>query len=139
MTDSHWNVSFLIWKEKQIVNNHWNTIVQVKGRENVNFEKKTNSKYAFCDKLAEYAKEYKYVIDIFSRPYLWLTCIEIWFVSQFVRDPIDCFESNFVYMGVSKVRNATLNQFAERYAAKNEQRNPRYIKVYAFMILWEDM
>jgi len=31
-----------------------------------------------------------------------------------LREPLDTFESNYVYMGAQKARNATLNQFAKK-------------------------
>ena len=39
-----------------------------------------------------------------------------------LREPMDTFESNYVYMGAQKARGADLNQFAEKFAAQGEKR-----------------
>ncbi len=42
-----------------------------------------------------------------------------------LREPLATFESNYVYMGAQNARKADLNEFAERFAAKGEKRNPK--------------
>ncbi len=42
-----------------------------------------------------------------------------------LREPLDTFESNYVYMGAQKSRRADLNEFAERFAARGEGRGKK--------------
>lgn len=44
-----------------------------------------------------------------------------------LRSPVDCFESNYVYMGLQNAYKMNINKFAELYAAENMTRNPRDI------------
>lgn len=41
-----------------------------------------------------------------------------------LRDPVDCFESNYVYMGLEKAYKMDINQFAESKAARGMLRRP---------------
>ena len=41
------------------------------------------------------------------------------------REPLDTFESNYVYMGAQSARKADLNEFAAKFAAKGEKRHER--------------
>ena len=41
-----------------------------------------------------------------------------------LRDPVQCFESNYVYMGLQNAYRMDINQFAESHAAQNDTRKP---------------
>ncbi len=41
-----------------------------------------------------------------------------------LREPLSAFESNYIYMGVQNARKADINEFAKKFAAKDEKRQP---------------
>ncbi len=44
-----------------------------------------------------------------------------------LRDPLECFESNYVYMGLQAAFKMDINQYAKRKAAKGVRRRPQAI------------
>ncbi len=44
-----------------------------------------------------------------------------------LRDPVDCFESNYVYMGLQLVFKMDINEFAEKMAKQGAQRHSKHL------------
>ena len=53
-----------------------------------------------------------------------------------LRDPVDAFESNYVYMGLQNFFKMDINQFAKEKAAKNMKRRPKSI-IDKNQLLWD--
>lgn len=49
------------------------------------------------------------------------------FFITILRDPVDCYESNYVYMGLKKVYKMDINQYAAKKVSLNPRRNPKAI------------
>lgn len=53
-----------------------------------------------------------------------------------LRDPVDSFESNYVYMGLERVFKMDINEFAQKQAAEGVPRRPRAI-IGKNQLLWD--